>query len=81
MKTISVQPVSSVLQNHFLPIEKLPDNYSFRVLIKFRQFGFEGNHICAGYWWHKHGELTVDSSEYEKYDPIGWVPLYESIGI
>lgn len=59
-----------------------PDYFSFRCLIKFKEFGMDGpekNHISTGYWWHKDNCFTVDNVEMKNMTPKEFIPLYDDI--
>lgn len=65
-----------------LPLTKLPDNYSFRCIIQFEEYGFDGEkcrHMSTGYWWHRDMGFSVDNSEMQELTPMNFIPLYDVI--
>lgn len=64
----------------WLSIERSPDNYSFRCLIKFKETGLNGHLITTGYWSAVSNAFVLDNREYVKLGdltPIGFMFLHE----
>lgn len=71
--------VDKVLQNKWINIEKIPDNISFRCLIKFKETGEamsgDTHHISTGTWSHIQCRFRIDAKEMKFYTPISFYPL------
>jgi hypothetical protein len=74
VKNISIQ--STV---RWIDLVKAPKNISFRCLIKFKETGFDGNHISSGYYWHRDECFSVDNNEMKDFTPIQFIPMYSNI--
>lgn len=74
--------VYNMLNECWFSLDKLPEHYSFRCLIKFDEIGFEGvdrNHISTGYWWHIDECFSIDFDEMKDFTPKYFIPLYSKI--
>lgn len=73
---------NSLLKGAWFDTLDVPDFFSFRCLIKFKEFGIEGperNHVSTGYWSHKASMFRVDNPEMRHMTPVEYIPIYEQI--
>lgn len=71
-----------LIEDNWIDANKAPKYFSFRCIIKFKEFGFDGpqrNHLSTGYWWHLDMDFSIDNAEMKHLTPIAFIPLYESI--
>lgn len=74
--------LDTLLATSWLDISMIPNNFSFRCLIKFKEFGIEGidrNHISTGYWLHKENCFIIDNIEMKNLTPVQFIPIYDNI--
>ena len=72
----------TLLSDGWLSLKELPEYYSFRCIIKFKEFGMDGhdkNHISTGYWWHNDECFNIDNIEMGNMTPEYFIPLYYDI--
>ena len=74
--------VYTMLSAGWFSLEELPEHFSFRCLIKFREFGTVGidkNHVSTGYWWHRDKAFSIDNKEMRIFTPEYFIPIYSDI--
>lgn len=74
--------VYTLLSASWFSLDELPEYFSFRCLIKFREFGTDGidkNHVSTGYWWHRDKMFSIDNKEMRKFTPEYFIPLYSEL--
>ena len=63
-------------------LSQLPEYFSFRCIIRFKQFGMEGvecKHISTGYWSHVDKCFLIDNQEMKNMTPFQFIPVYDDI--
>jgi hypothetical protein len=74
--------VYTILAAGWFSLEELPEYFSFRCLIKFKEFGTDGidkNHVSTGYWWHRDKVFSIDNKEMRNFTPEYFIPIYSDI--
>lgn len=77
-----IKTVLDVCATEWLDITEVPDYYSFRCLIKFKENGLKGPscpYISTGTWWHRDMEFSIDMEEHRHLTPVAFIPLYDQI--
>lgn len=79
MENITLQ---ELLKDKWLPLERLPKYFSFRCLIRFKEFGFDGiesKHISTGYFWHRDQIFSIDNKEMSEFTPEYFLPINDKL--
>jgi len=77
-----MKTLKSLLDENWIPVQKLPKDYSFRCFIRFKEFGRGGesdNHMSTGIWWHMDNVFSIDCEDMKKFTPEYFIPLYDEI--
>jgi hypothetical protein len=71
-----------LLVKHWHSLDELPDYYSFRCIIIFKEFGLSGkncSYISTGLWDYANKCFYIDSRAMRKFTPDKWIALYDDI--
>ena len=71
--------VYTLLSAGWFALDETPEYFSFRCLIKFKEFGVNGiekNHVSTGYWWHRDNIFSIDNKEMKNFTPEYFISLY-----